>query len=162
MKDPAFLFYPSDFYIKTLGWDKADIGDFITLMCLQHLKGHLPEQMVKEVSDVVRAEFVKDEDGLFYNKFLDEVIEKRKNWTESRRRNGKKGGRPKQEKLSTEKNHMVNHVVKHMGNENENVIDYVNLNNISNNSLLEMRKKRDSVNALWRLENPEAWEKGKA
>ncbi len=38
-KDPAFLFYSSDFYMGTVGMTDAQVGQYIRLMCLQHQKG---------------------------------------------------------------------------------------------------------------------------
>lgn len=106
MKDPAFLFYPADFLIGVMDMTMEERGQYITLMALQHQKGHLPEKTIRlcvgSVSDIVLNKFIKDKDGLLYNKRLDEEIEKRCTYTESRRLNGLKGGRPKINKINTE------------------------------------------------------------
>lgn len=44
MKDPAFLFYSSDFLSGTLLMSDEEIGQYIKLLCLQHQKGHLKEK----------------------------------------------------------------------------------------------------------------------
>ena len=41
MKDPAFLFYSSDFLSGTMLMNNEEIGIYIKLICLQHQQGHL-------------------------------------------------------------------------------------------------------------------------
>lgn len=124
MKDPAFLFYSSDFLTGCMDLTMEERGKYITLMCLQHQKGHLSEKTiclclglgsVNDIPDVI-AKFKVDEDGLYYNERLAVEIEKREKYTSSRRDNGKNGGRPKIKK----ENHMVNHMPNHSENEDEN------------------------------------------
>lgn len=61
-------------------------GIYITLLCLQHQKGHLTEKMIRlclgnaaasPAADVM-AKFRQDPAGLWYNQRLEEEIEKRK------------------------------------------------------------------------------------
>ena len=98
-KDPAFLFYSSDFLTGVIDMTMEERGQYITLMCLQHQKGHLSEKTIRfclgSVSDNVMSKFKQDEDGLYYNSRLDAEINQRVNFVASRRENGKKGGRPK-------------------------------------------------------------------
>jgi len=100
-KDPAFLFYSSDFLTGCTDLTMEERGQYITMMALQHQKGHLSEKTIRlsvgNVSVDVRNKFLVDESGNLYNKILDEVIEERRLFTESRRANGSKGGRPKKE-----------------------------------------------------------------
>jgi len=78
--------------------------------------------LVGSVSDNLKAKFKIDDSGKWYNERLEAEAGKRSKYTESRRANGSKGGRPKKSestkkpKAKATKNHMVNH----MGNENEN------------------------------------------
>ena len=106
-KDPAFLFYSSDFLTGCLDLDMEERGQYITLLCLQHQKGHISEKTIRlcvgSVSDSVLSKFSKDSDGLFFNSRLEEVIEKRKYFTESRRKNGALGGRPSKDKKPSDK-----------------------------------------------------------
>ena len=44
MKDPAFLFYSSDFLSGTMLMSDEEVGQYIRLLCLQHQKGHLKEK----------------------------------------------------------------------------------------------------------------------
>lgn len=98
-KDPAFLFYSSDFLTGCMDLTMEERGQYITLICLQHQKGHLTEKTiclsVGNVSVDVLKKFKKDENGLLYNERVEEEIEKRREYAESRRKNGSLGGRPK-------------------------------------------------------------------
>jgi hypothetical protein len=110
-KDPAFLLYSGDFLSGTYTMNYVQRGKFITLMCIQHQKGFLTEGDMKSVlteEDYVLFEkFYKDSDGKYYNEKMTAVIEERKTFTESRRLNGLKGGRPKKEtEEEANENHM--------------------------------------------------------
>jgi hypothetical protein len=98
-KDPAFLFYSSDFLTGVLDLTMEERGQLITLMCLQHQKGVISDKTIRlllgsSISADVLKKFEKDKDGNYFNSRLAEEIEKRENFTESRARNGKMGGRP--------------------------------------------------------------------
>jgi hypothetical protein len=88
-KDPAFLFYSSDFLIGTAFFSNDQIGKYIKLLCYQHQLGHLSEEQVLEIckgkDDLILAKFKKDNDGLYFNERLDAESEKRKSFCESRR-----------------------------------------------------------------------------
>ncbi len=116
-KDPAFLFYSSDFLTGTLLMSMEQKGKFITLLCIQHQKGHMIEKDMLQIcgtyDEDIFSKFKKDNDGKFYNERLKEEIEKRKAYSESRRNNRKK----KEDMIDISKTY-----VQHMENENENVI----------------------------------------
>lgn len=129
-KDPAFLFYSQDFFtgVATLTFEER--GQFITLLCLMHQKGRMDEKTIRflvgNVSDNLKSKFKIDGDGLWYNERLETEAKKRSKFTESRRANGSKGGRPKKNakpKAKPIKNHMVIHMEDE--NENENIIEDV-------------------------------------
>jgi len=98
-QDPAFLFYSSDFLNGVSDLTMEERGQYITLLCLQHQKGELSEKTIcltlGSVSVDVLSKFTKLENGNLVNLRLIEETEKRNNYTESRRNNGSKGGRPK-------------------------------------------------------------------
>lgn len=102
MKDPAFLFYSSDFLNGVSDLTMEERGQYITLLCLQHQKGELSDKTIRlsvgSVSVDVLNKFSKNEAGNFYQKRLSDEIEKRKKFTESRRTNGSRGGRPPKDK----------------------------------------------------------------
>ena len=120
-KDPAFLFYSSDFLNGVADLTMEERGQFITLLCLQHQKGTLTDKTIRlslgSVSVDVLSKFSKDKDGNYFNERLNDEIEKRIQFTESRRNNGSKGGRPKNNKkpLGLAKQNLMEDV-----NENEN------------------------------------------
>ena len=114
-KDPAFLFYSSDFLTGTLLMSMEQKGKFITLLCIQHQKGHLSEKDMLHIcgsyDEDVFTKFQKDEHGKFYNIRLEEEVDKRKAYSESRRNNRKK---------KEDVNNISSSYVEHMENENEN------------------------------------------
>jgi hypothetical protein len=120
-KDPAFLFYSSDFLNGVADLTMEERGQFITLLCLQHQKGTLTDKTIRlslgSVSVDVLSKFSKDKDGNYYNERLNEEIEKRIQFTESRRNNGSKGGRPKN---NTKPLGLAKHNLMEDVNENEN------------------------------------------
>jgi uncharacterized protein YdaU (DUF1376 family) len=117
-KDPAFLFYSSDFLTGTLLMSMEQKGKFITLLCIQHQKGHMSERDMLQIcgtyDEDIFDKFQKDSDGKFFNERLKEEIEKRKSYSESRRNNRKK----KDDVIIISQSY-----VQHMENENENIIE---------------------------------------
>jgi len=91
MKDPAFLFYSSDFLSGTMLMSDEQIGQYIKLLCLQHQKGHLKEKdmlnICKTYDEDIFSKFKKDKEGNYYNERLDSEIQRRKKYSESRRNN---------------------------------------------------------------------------
>jgi hypothetical protein len=112
MKDPAFLFYSADFLSGVSDLTMEERGQYITMLCLQQQKGTLSEKTIRlsvgSVSVDVMKKFIRDENGDFYNARLAIEIKKRTQYTESRRLNGKKGGRPKKPYVEPTKNHTGN------------------------------------------------------
>lgn len=131
-KDPAFLFYSSDFLNGVADLTMEERGQFITLLCLQHQKGTLTDKTIRlslgSVSVDVLSKFSKDKDGNFFNERLQEEIEKRIQFTESRRNNGSKGGRPKN---NTKPLGLAKHNLMEDVNENENEDIIINKNRCS-------------------------------
>lgn len=103
-KDPAILFYSSDFLSGVTDLTMEERGQYITLLCLQHQKGNLSEKTIRlsvgSVSVDVMSKFLRDENGNYYNLRLKNEIEKRMKFVESRINNGKLGGRPKEKKIT--------------------------------------------------------------
>lgn len=131
-KDPAFLFYSSDFLNGITDLTMEERGQYITLLCLQHQKGLLSEKTIRltvgNVSVDVLSKFSKDEEGNFYNNRLRLEMQKRENFTESRRKNGLLGGRRKKNnEPSGEASGLPNGIASENltvnENENENIID---------------------------------------
>ena len=93
-KDPAVLFYTSDFLTGTLTMSDEQVGKYIKLLCLQHQKGLLTEKdmlnICKSYDEDIWFKFVKTDEG-YYNKRMKEEADKRRNYSESRRKNKIKG-----------------------------------------------------------------------
>ena len=127
-KDPAFLFYSSDFLTGTMFLTNEQIGIFIRLLCVQHQKGRLREKdmlkICKTYDEDVFEMFTKDDENLFYNERLEAEVNKRKAYSESRRNNRKNKTTPPKNTSLTYVKHMENE------NENENVIINRNKSNI--------------------------------
>jgi hypothetical protein len=131
-KDPAFLFYSSDFLNGVSDLTMEERGQYITLLCLQHQKGELSDKTIRlsvgSVSVDVLKKFDKNEEGFYFQKRLAIEIEKRKVFTESRRNNGKMGGRkplgnPNDKPLGKPKNKPKKN---HIEDVNENVNESIN------------------------------------
>lgn len=120
-KDPAVLFYTSDFLSGTFTMDNEQVGKYIRLLCLQHQKGKLSEKDMLSICKAYDNEIwdkFKVEDGLYYNdRMLNETVRRQK-FSESRRNNAKS---PKKESTSEA-------YAKHMETETENRTITINEN----------------------------------
>jgi len=118
-KDPAFLFYSSDFLTGTTFMTNEQVGKYIKLLCLQHQHGHLTENQMKTIcsdnDELIWSKFSKLKDGKYHNIRLHEEIIKRQAYSKSRSDNrlGKK-------KKKKHMNIICKTYDKHMENENEN------------------------------------------
>lgn len=84
-KDPAFLFYTSDFLTGTMFMTNEQVGLYIRLMCAQHQHGGLIDKlsfnnMVKDDA-VVRSKFIETEDGFYNERLMQEMVLRQKKST---------------------------------------------------------------------------------
>jgi hypothetical protein len=118
-KDPAVLFYTSDFLSGTFTMSNEQVGKYIRLLCLQHQKGKLTEKdmlsICKAYDDEIWCKFIK-EDNLFYNERMYNETIRRQKFSESRRNNAKS---PKND--STSKAY-----AQHMETETETITETIN------------------------------------
>lgn len=100
-KDPAVLFYTSDFLTGTAFFTDEQRGQYIRLLCEQHQLGHIPEDHLLEVckchgnshgidsayppASPVLKKFVKDAAGNYFNERMEQAIIDRVNYTEKQR-----------------------------------------------------------------------------
>jgi hypothetical protein len=143
-KDPAFLFYSSDFISGTLTMTDDEVGKYIRALCLQHQKGRLSEKdmiyICKSYDSIVFEKFIKDEDGYYINQKLKEVANKRKLYSESRSKN-RKSNKNKDNICTSYDNHM----------ENENICINTNTNTntgINNNTSINTNKEIDEISKI--------------
>jgi uncharacterized protein YdaU (DUF1376 family) len=110
-KDPAFLFYFRDFLVGTEFMSPEEVGHYIRILCHMADKGRLT---LKHMQSICKAygpahelhnHFKTDENELFYNERLESELEKRRNYTQSRRENA---------------SHAHKAYAQHMGNANAN------------------------------------------
>lgn len=92
-KDPAFLFYPGDFNTGTQFFTDEQVGKYMRLLMAQHQHGHLSDKQVihicKSHDKDIMAKFIKDPQGNFFNKRLEDETDRRKKFSESRSKNRK-------------------------------------------------------------------------
>ena len=120
-KDPAVLFYTSDFLSGTFTMDNEQVGKYIRLLCLQHQKGKLSEKDMLSICKAYDNEIwdkFKIEDGLYYNDRMYNETIRRQKFSESRRNNAK----------STKKESTSEAYAKHMETETENRTITINEN----------------------------------
>lgn len=90
-KDPAVLFYTSDFLSSTITMTMEQKGKYITLLCIQHQQSFLTEEdlssILTENDKRVKDKFFKLNDGTYINIKLKTESDRRKAYTESRRNN---------------------------------------------------------------------------
>lgn len=124
MKDPAFLFYTSDFLTGTMFFTDEQVGKYMRLLCAQHQHGHLTDEHMLKIcgakDEMIWSKFEQLDDGKYHNKRLHEEIEKRSKYCKSRRENRlsalKSKKKTKRHMSDTSKSY-----VRHMENENEDV-----------------------------------------
>lgn len=142
-KDPAILFYTSDFLTGTMTMNNEQVGKYIRLLCLQHQKGVLCEKdmlfICGSYDEDIWSKFEHDEHG-FYNKRLRVEAEKRALYSLSRASNRSKSNN-KQPKKHMKK--ICKSYVQHM--ENENINENINIINNKNINKKEKIKHLDAV-----------------
>jgi hypothetical protein len=128
-KDPAILFYTSDFLTGTMTMNNDQVGKYIRLLCLQHQKGILSEKdmifICGSYDEDIYSKFIKSDQG-FYNERLRIEAEKRSNYSLSRSSN-RSNLNKKQTKKHMKK--ICKSYDEHMENENESINEIENINN---------------------------------
>ena len=147
-KDPAFLFYSSDFLVGTYTMTDTQVGQYVRLMCLQHQHGHLDEETLQavmrgKIDQAVLGKFKQDSTGRYYNERLDSEVTKRRNYSKSRADNRAKKTYVKDMSNICETH--VEHMEKVNVNVNEDVIE--DRNTIVNDNGTNIPPDLDSVRA---------------
>jgi len=134
-KDPAVLFYTSDFLAGTAFFTMEERGQYITLLCEQHQCGPIPEhrmnQIIPDLLSIVRTKFKKTAQKTFENDRMKQEKEKRVKYCKSRSKNRMKSNKKTYEK----------HMSLHMENENEN--EYINSSSFKEEKKEEIQKKEE-------------------
>lgn len=124
-KDPAVLFYTSDFLSGTFTMSNEQVGKYIRLLCLQHQIGKLSEKHMLSICQAydidIWDKFVV-EDGFFINTKMRDESQRRAKYTESRRNNSKT---LKTDSISEA---YAKHMGNHMETETETITETNNIN----------------------------------
>ena len=76
-KDPAFLFYSSDFLTGTMFMSDAEVGKYVRLLCAQHQHGGIIDKTSfdQSVGDnkMIRAKFKESKEGFFNERLANEM-----------------------------------------------------------------------------------------
>ena len=131
-KDPAFLFYASDFMMGTTFFSNEQVGKYIRLLCAQHQHGGMIDKnsFCSLVGDdqMIRSKFVECEHG-FYNERLAQEMERR----QKKSGNISKAAKETWEKRKSDNDYNTiviqsynksNGIVIRPENENEKVLEY--------------------------------------
>jgi hypothetical protein len=90
-KDPAVLFYTSDFITGTITMSDEQRGKYIILLCLQHQQGLLSYQdminICKTYDEKIFKKFIKNNEGFYFNERMKIESDRRKKYSESRSKN---------------------------------------------------------------------------
>ena len=154
-KDPAVLFYTSDFLSGTFTMTDDQVGKYIRLLCLQHQKGKLTEKDMLHICKTydfdIWNKFIKDEEHFYNKKMLDET-ERRQKYSESRKNN----------RNSAKNDTYVNTYVKHMETETETITETKNRTKAKTEikildeqfeqfwNLYDYKKSREKAEKVWR------------
>jgi hypothetical protein len=147
-KDPAVLFYTSDFLSGTYTMTNDQVGKYIRLLCLQHQKGGLTEKDMLNICSTYDEDIFskfKLVDGCYINERMMQESVKRRKYSESRRNN---------KMASKAGQHMKNicrTYVEHM--ENENSIVKSNTNTVTTEFSLQHCKEIALRDQSWVSKN---------
>lgn len=157
-KDPAVLFYTSDFLTGTSRLTDEQCGQYIRALCSQHQEGHFEKeellQLLKSYDNRVWSKFVQDSEGKFFNSRMEIEINKRIEFCNSRSHKGLSGRKSKKEN-----NHTIS-IRKSIGNLIDNDNDNDNTNVIKNANCFKIPTIEDIKNYCIERKNsvsPEKW-----
>lgn len=103
-KDPALLFYTNDFLAGTYTMTDEQVGKYIRLLCLQHQKYSLTKKDMMNICKTYDKDIFEKfvlEKGVYYNVRLRKEADRRRAYSESRRKN-RGGERTYDEHMETE------------------------------------------------------------
>ena len=80
-KDPAMLFYPSDFLTGTMFMSNEQVGIYMRLLCSQHQHGGSIDKdnfnaLVKSDDKLIRSKFIEDKNGFYNERLLEEMMKR--------------------------------------------------------------------------------------
>ncbi len=139
-KDPAFLFYPNDYLGGTMGMTFEQKGAYMDLLMLQFNRGHMTKHMMGQVVghllDELLVKFEIDDEGLYFNRRLEEEQKKRKIFVDSRLNNISGANQ-----YTKKSGHMDGHTSSRMENTNKDEIIITELGSA---------KVKEIANEVWK------------
>jgi uncharacterized protein YdaU (DUF1376 family) len=153
-KDPAFLFYSSDFLIGTMFLSHEQKGMYIELLCIQHQKGPLTEAQIEKacgrLDPEVLEKFQVNKEGKYFNKRLEEEREKRAEHSRRQRekvmKRWNKSGNTKENTKDIPRYYNGNTTVIPLENENENEII---IENKKEKRVIKGKREKTEEAELW-------------
>lgn len=163
-KDPAFLWYPGDYIAGTTEYTFEEKGAYVEILMKQFEHGGpLPEEKIKRILResysriwaVISEKFKQDENGNWFNERLEKERTKRKNFTESRRKN-LEGKAHKDDDTEHHITPQVNdHTADRMENENRNINVIIDYKESAKNFDSEIGELSDKVSVIEAVFNDE-------
>ena len=149
-KDPAVLFFTSDFLSSTFLWSYEDVGKYIRLLCLQHQQKGLTESDLDAIcqgSDRVREKFQRGDDGKFYNLRMQMEIERRENYLMSQTEKAYKGAHARWKDARGDASGMPQAMLGQCPGGNENITRnrYIDIDNKKMGSGEEEKKEKSQI-----------------
>jgi hypothetical protein len=91
-KDPALLFYTSEFMAETASMNNEERGQYIMIICQQHKFGHISESVMQRLchgnaGEMVMSLLSVDSEGRYFVPRIDVEIERRAQHAEKQREN---------------------------------------------------------------------------
>ena len=154
-KDPAMLFYTSDFLTGVTLLSMKERGQYITLLCLQQQMGHMSlgqmQTAVGRLTPALLAKYVQDENGLYYNRRAEEEILKRQAHCEKQRATAKKRWDPE---AMPDECHGICHGISHgiatampLENENEKTTPMSSSQGTSD----AVKEREEAFESFWKI-----------
>ncbi|MBQ8567363.1 MAG: hypothetical protein IJ445_07270 [Clostridia bacterium] len=95
LKDPAVLFFPSDFLLETMFMTDAQVGKYMKVICGIFAHGHLSLNRIKAIcgddTETILELLATDENGSYYHVRLEYEMQSRATYRKSRSQNASGG-----------------------------------------------------------------------
>jgi len=148
-KDPAVLWYFGDWQGGTITLSRQQKGCYMDLLCAQFNSGPLSPEEIETVlgndfaawQGSLSKKFKKNGEGMFYNERLQAEMQKRRTYSESRKKN-----------LSSKPSFLNHHMDAHMGVHMENKNKNRDINKNTNEKTIEIKNENEKKARLVEFE----------
>ena len=105
LKDPAMLFYPSDFMMEISYMTNEEAGKYIRVLCNIFFHGRLSIDIIKRICgeeyETILNLLSRDDKGLYYHERMEYEMLKRRQFCESRSKNASSKSKKEEDKAET-------------------------------------------------------------